>query len=592
MAADTRLLSGGPDGGQDRLALRGTGGSARAAVFLFICALLLPSLPGGATGLLLTGGAEGKPASIRESAALVVYRGGVEFCIADPEFTRVELDRPFVWIIPVPAGSTAEAAPPGIVETARILLGPETREVGRHPDDSFIAVWFISLVLLPLAFTATGRILDLEVGRKQAAVIGVATLGGSVLAFTIAQPGLAWLDGKRDLYAPQVSDVRQLHPVRDPIAPEAIMRFRTSGELDRWLSENDFPAAPEEFRARFAMLAEKSWECVTVTGMTGKEGVLHPGPLLIRFATDRAVLPPCLADPANETGGVLVTDITTISETPIQAAAGEIVLREHFVSEGSRISPGGELTPTAASNRYGIMIGRPELGGWIGTGAWVTRALGELRAEDAGVPLVLESAPDMPTRHRVWGITAAVNRAVLPGVWTLVLLPPFLAMLLRGRSYRKRWIWIAALLLAPLVGALRLLSMDVVRLQGPRYRNVVRMSFEAGGDLPVRAVHNLLRLHARDSPLPLESVTTDGIESRLDEIIRARFVNPRTRLPVTESDTPGNYRWVRVEGGESGTRLEMIVYDDSGYPSRHDIEEILKLRVEAVRESTSWRKRR
>lgn len=564
---------------------------ARLALQL-AAALSLAAGTANATGVLLAEGAERM--QLVDTAALVIHRDETEIFIADPTFEAAgaEAGTKCVWLVLVPPATAVETAPSGIVESARMLFTPDVRELGRPPDESFFSVWFLSLVLLPLAFTATGRILDLEISARHALGIGIATIAGSIVAFAIAHPGLAVLEGATEPLTPQASGVREPHPLRAPVRPADATRLATPEELDRWLAAGGFSPPPETLRNGFARIAADGWECLALRVETSRARRISPGPLMLRFPAKRPLTLPVFAKGGASPPAAVGADLTVIADTPVGVGALETVLRDRFLPAeipDAATGGAGAKRRVARSESYDITIAHPELAGWIGDsgrGAWVTRATAE--AADLSESMKINEEPATPSRKVVCGITVAANRAALPAVWTLVLLPPLAALALRGRTYRRRWIWLAAVLLAPVAAGVRAMPMEIVRIHGPRYRNLVRLSCDRPADLPVRALREILRRHTRDSPLPLESVAVEGIEAELDRIIPRRFVNPLTRLPVALSDTPGNYRWSESAAGAP----VMIVRDHHGAPHEFEIEELLKNEIEAANRRTNWRNRR
>jgi hypothetical protein len=471
-----------------------------------------------ADGIVVPSQAAAKPARTPDQRALVAFDGSTETLVI--ETTLAGEGRDFAWIVPLPAAPKIEESTSGLFPTLEAMTGPT---VETHLDHEWIAVALCGLIALALVRWG-GR----DTPWPLAVLFAYFAVGTVLAVFTVGAPKMQATDSAGDAGAARVLS-------RESVGAfdTAVLAVPDAKTLRAWLDANAF-RAPDGVDAVVADYVAKGWVFVAskIRRADEDDRVRAVRPLAFTFATTNCVYPMRLTGVGADS---LAVELFVFG--PSRAEATGLGVEYCRGIWDRRMSAGfGECHAELFRRVSGAVAHAEELGG-----AAVTKLVGTLDRDAMRDDVELRWVPTKSAHVEYVSSSVALSRAADFGIGA------FFAALVFAETRRRRRGSGAGPSARRLVGAATAIGLAVgavVWTLLPRLpSNAWEMSRHGGPDAWTRldAPHEPIRDVA--SARALLASRTVGV------------VNPYTREPVREEDSPGNYVVRDADG-----KIELVLY--------------------------------
>jgi hypothetical protein len=478
-----------------------------------------------ADGIVLPSQAAVKPVRTPDQRALVAFDGATETLVV--ETTLAGDGRDFAWIVPLPAAPKIEESTSGLFPTLEAMTGPT---VETHLDYEWIAVVFFGLIAIAIV-----RWGDRNMPWPVALSLAFLWAGLLVTVVAIQVPKMQATDSA------DAGAARVLSRESVGAFDTAVLAVPDAKALRAWLDRNGF-RAPDGIDAVVSDYVTKGWVFVAskIRRDAEDDRVRAVRPLAFTFATKQCVYPMRLTGVGADS---LAVELFVFGPSRAEATGLDVEscrrlpMFGHDVHEEltRRIQHVDVLDPDRSENELALTklvgtLGRDAMRDdvelrWVPTKSvrveYVSASVALSRAADFGIGAFFCALVVAQVRRRrrgsgggsagrLVGAATAIGLVVAAVAWALAPRLPSNAWEIPRSSRRDAWAW----------------------LQEPRE--------------PIRDVAAARAL----------------VASRM-----AGAVNPYTREPVREEDSPGNY----VVRGADG-KIELVLYvADSRWTSAQEV---------------------
>ncbi len=487
---------------------------------------------------------------IPSQQALIVWRDGVETLVIASELDSQA--QSLGWIIPLPSLPTSiEKADVGGLNTLQFCLQPKiTHDLSRATIGTIIIVGVAVLIVWTVVFW----------DRSLAAVLVVLFLLFVLAGLLLPALGSA---GSRSMMNGGIQVQKTAHVGAYDIN---ILQAAKPGDLNDWLTANQFTSLPSSGDAAAAQYIRDKWVFATIKLRREEAGRNTPHPLKMQFASPYAVYPMKLTALA---GAAPQFDLFIVGDKRVRLANLPVTFCDRFYKQ-DRVHYLGRHTETApcfAAEASDLKIGHPDVCSLLWDGCVLTRVTGKLTPHQMSDDLRVEWETFRPSRLHFFSPVGAREIASMAAVIALGLYLIFSATPYKWHStadvcfhgYVEKYSIRA--MLVPLVMAAS------VYLTLPKLPASQIHTYREG----IARVEHLILPYAIDAVFgekpdlqhSNESVIATAV---IDSMANSRFpTNLLTGSAYEMQSTPGNFT-VRKEAG----RVVFELYDEIGSPMRFE----------------------
>jgi len=243
--------------------------------YFAVIALVLPCSVAWADGCYVPQRAVRKFPSIPTQRALLTWKEGVETLVISSALDSES--QSLGWIIPLPNPPTSiEKATPGMLKTLDFCIQPQISHVQESAVDTALYCAVVANVFLAIVLFSRRRLLYLPI----------------LLGFAFVLPSLfttAGVGGPGSAAAVSNSIVQK--SVTVGAYRIAILKPARRGDLNDWLTKNDFSVLPDSADAVVDDYVARSWVFAAVKLWRDEAGANTPHPIKMDFPAAKAVYP-------------------------------------------------------------------------------------------------------------------------------------------------------------------------------------------------------------------------------------------------------------------------------------------------------------
>ena len=362
-------------------------------------------------------------ARIPAQRAFIAFRDGTETLIVESAF---ETNSPSAaWVLPLPSvPDTVDRVSPGALKTLSFCVQPEIVH-----DIAWMAVVpsvILFLLLLHLALLL-GRGRGYSVGGG---LLKVILIVGALCVFAgMLLPALG--RARSTLVAEQQAGVRVHKQIAVGSYKVAVLTADTADALDEWLRTNGFRSLSEEAQRIAAAYITENWCFVVARLVRDAGGLSTPHPLMVRFATSKAIYPMRFTALAKSAPHV---EIFVAAEKEATCDRLEREFVDRYAARLYSSEPEGKGPRYFfAGRRFGQDIGHGEVCSLLWDGCVVTKLSGVIASHSMSEDIVLGWKEAEPHR-RTWFSHRGARLAGIT-VFSTGLLILTIASLVRSRRY-------------------------------------------------------------------------------------------------------------------------------------------------------------